>query len=88
MRLLETNPEMTQRELAEALGVSLGAANYCLKALKKKGLIKVKNFKKNKNKLRYMYYLTPKGFSEKTRITIRFMKSISEEYENLKKDSK
>ena len=88
LKKIQENPDQNQRDLAKNLNLSLGKINYCLKALKKKGLIKVKNFKKNKNKLRYMYYLTPKGFSEKTKITIRFMKRISEEYEVLKKDSK
>ena len=86
LKKIEESPDQNQRDLAKNLNLSLGKINYCLRALKKKGLIKVKNFKKNQNKLRYMYYLTPKGFAEKTKITIRFMKRISAEYERLKKN--
>ena len=84
MRLLETNPEMTQRELAEALGVSLGAANYCLKALVQKGWVKLGNFQNNPNKLRYLYLLTPLGLTAKTRLTARFLQRKLAEYEALK----
>ena len=84
MRLLETNPEMTQRELAEALGVSLGAANYCLKALVEKGWVKLGNFQNNPNKLRYLYLLTPLGLTAKTRLTARFLQRKLAEYEALK----
>ena len=84
MRLLETNPEMTQRELAEALGVSLGAANYCLRALVKKGWVKLENFQNNPNKLRYLYLLTPLGLTAKTRLTARFLQRKLAEYEVLK----
>ena len=72
MRLLEANPEMTQRELAQALGVSLGAANYCLKALVEKGWLKLGNFHNNRNKLGYLYLLTPMGFVAKTQLAARF----------------
>ena len=65
MRLLEDDPTMTQRQLAEALGVSLGAANYCLKALVEKGWVKLENFQNNPNKLGYLYLLTPQGLSRK-----------------------
>ena len=84
MRLLETNPEMTQRELAEALGVSLGAANYCLKALAQKGWLKLENFQNNPNKLGYLYLLTPLGLTAKTRLTARFLQRKLAEYEALK----
>jgi len=84
MRLLETNPEMTQRELAEALGVSLGAANYCLKALVEKGWVKLENFQNNPNKLGYLYLLTPMGMTAKTKLTARFLGRKLAEYEALK----
>ena len=74
MRALGKSDEFSQRHLAKNLGFSLGKINYCLKELKKKGYIKIKNFKKNPNKLNYIYLLTPKGISEKTKITLRFMK--------------
>lgn len=84
MRLLETNPEMTQRELAKALGVSLGAANYCLKALVKKGWVKLENFQHNPNKLGYLYLLTPMGVVAKTTLTARFLRQKLAEYDALK----
>ena len=82
----KTKPETTQRELAEALGFSLGKLNYCLKAFRSKGLIKIENFKKNPKKINYIYVLTPKGIAEKTKLTINFMKRKMEEYEELKKE--
>ena len=84
MRLLETNPEMTQRELAEALGVSLGGVNYCLKALVDKGWVKLENFQNNPNKLGYLYLLTPMGMAAKTTLTARFLRRKLAEYETLK----
>jgi len=84
MRLLETNPEMTQRELADAMGVSLGAANYCLKALVEKGWVKLENFQNNPNKLGYLYLLTPMGMAAKTTLTARFLRRKLAEYESLK----
>ena len=84
MRLLGNNPEMTQRELAEALGVSLGAANYCLKALVEKGWVKLENFQKNPKKLGYLYLLTPMGMAAKTTLTARFLRRKVAEYEALK----
>ena len=84
LRLLATNPDMTQRELAEALGVSLGAANYCLKALVEKGWVKLENFQKNPHKLGYLYLLTPMGIAAKTSLTATFLKRKLEEYETLK----
>ena len=86
LRKIKTKPETTQRELADELGFSLGKLNYCLKALKAKGLIKINNFKKNKNKLNYLYFLTPKGFVQKTNLTIRFMKLKIKEYDELQKE--
>ena len=84
LRLLELNPEMKQRELAAAAGVSLGKTNYCINALLEKGLIKVKNFKNNKRKLAYTYLLTPSGITEKATLTQRFLKLKMEEYEAIK----
>ena len=84
MRLLEMNPEMTQRELALALGVSLGAANYCLKALVEKGWLKLGNFHNNRNKLGYLYLLTPVGVVAKTQLAARFLRRKLVEYETLK----
>ena len=81
---LEINPNVTQRELAEHLGVSLGKANYCLKALIGRGLIKVRNFKNSKNKSAYLYILTPKGIDEKARISVAFLRRKVREYEQLK----
>ncbi len=84
MRLLVTNPNMTQRELAEALGVSLGAANYCLKALVEKGWVKLESFQNNPNKLGYLYLLTPSGMAAKTSLTARFLHRKLGEYEALR----
>ena len=88
LRKLNNKPKSTQRELAQELGFSLGKLNYCLKALKTKGLIKVKNFEKNPNKLNYIYVLTPRGIAEKTKLTINFMKRKMEEYDDLKVELK
>ena len=88
LRKLNNKPKSTQRELAQELGFSLGKLNYCLKALKTKGFIKVKNFEKNPNKLNYIYVLTPRGIAEKTKLTINFMKRKIEEYDELKKELK
>ena len=84
LRHLEDNPEVSQRQLAEELGISLGKANYCLKALINKGLIKASNFKNNANKRAYLYVLTPKGIETKARISVRFLRHKIEEYEALK----
>ena len=86
LRKIEKKPNSTQRELAEELGFSLGKLNYCLKALKSKGLVKIENFTKNPNKLNYIYVLTPKGISEKTKLTIDFMKRKMKEYDELKRE--
>ena len=86
LRKIQSKPEASQRELAKELGFSLGKINYCLNALKSKGLIKIDNFKKNDNKLNYIYILTPKGIVEKTNLTIRFMKLKMREYDELQKE--
>ena len=86
MRLLENNPEMTQRELASTLGISLGAANFCLRALVDKGWIKLDNFKKNPNKLGYLYLVTPRGIAAKTRLTMQFLKRKLIEYDKVKSE--
>ena len=86
LRKIQTKPNSTQRELAAELGFSLGKLNYCLKALQKKGLVKIENFKKNPNKINYFYVLTPSGLSEKTKLTINFMKRKMKEYDELKKE--
>ena len=74
LRKINRKPEATQRELAQEMGFSLGKLNYCLKELQKKGLIKIENFKKNSNKINYLYIITPKGFTIKTKLIINFMK--------------
>tara|TARA_B100000029_G_C17093748_1_gene785266 strand:+ start:110 stop:415 length:306 start_codon:yes stop_codon:yes gene_type:complete len=84
LRKIRSKPNSSQRELALELGFSLGKLNYCLKALKDKGLIKIKNFKKDPNKLRYAYILTPKGVATKTKITLNFMRRKMKEYDELK----
>ena len=86
MREIQKQPQTSQRDLAEQLGFSLGKLNYCLKALQQKGLIKIKNFERNPNKLNYIYVLTPEGIAEKTRLTINFMKRKMKEYDELKKE--
>jgi EPS-associated MarR family transcriptional regulator len=86
LKLLDKNPAASQREIARELGVSLGRVNYCLQALVEKGLIKVNNFRHNESKRAYLYYLTPKGMQEKTRVTVRFLKAKLDEYEYLKRE--
>ncbi len=86
LRKIQKKPELSQRQLAKELGFSLGKLNYCLKELKKKGHIKIKSFKKNPKKMNYLYILTPKGISEKTKLTINFMKRKMDEYDQLKKE--
>ena len=88
LRKINKRPASTQRELAEELGFSLGKLNYCLKALKNKGLIKMKNFRKNPNKINYIYVLTPSGITQKTKLTINFMKLKMKEYDELKNEIK
>jgi len=84
--LLEDEPELTQRELAEKLGISLGGVNYCLKSLISIGHIKVGNFSKNPNKSVYLYLLTPQGVAEKAKLTASFLKRKMAEYKSLKKE--
>ncbi len=86
LRKIKKNSKLNQRQLANELGFSLGKLNYCLKALKNKGLIKIENFKKNPNKINYVYVLTPKGVSTKIKLTINFMKRKIREYDELKKE--
>ena len=86
LRKIQNKPESTQRQLAEDLGFSLGKLNYCLKALKTKGFIKMKNFEKNPNKINYIYVLTPRGITEKAKLTVNFMKRKMKEYDELKKE--
>ena len=84
MRLLQENPDLTQRELAEKLGISVGGLNYCLKALMKKGLVKMKSFANSKNKFGYVYMLTPNGMAEKAAIAHQFLQRKMCEYDALK----
>ena len=87
LRKIKQVPESSQRELAQELGFSLGKLNYCLKALQKKGLVKLQNFQKKTNKIKHLkYVITSKGISERTRITINFMKKKMNEYDELKKE--
>ena len=88
LRKIQNKSKTTQRALANELGFSLGKLNYCLKALKLKGLIKINNFKRNPNKLNYIYVLTPKGVAKKTKLTINFMMRKMKEYDELKKEIK
>ena len=87
LRRIQKKPVASQRELAETLGFSLGKLNYCLKALQKKGLVKIQNFQKQKDKINYInYVLTPKGVSVRIKLTLNFMKRKMREYDQLKKE--
>lgn len=86
LKRLEADPDVSQRELAGELGISLGRANYCLQALVEKGLVKARNFRNNKNKKGYAYLLTAKGIEEKARMTVQFLKIKIAEHEELKKE--
>jgi EPS-associated MarR family transcriptional regulator len=86
LKKIEKDPNTSQRDLSIDLNMSLGKINYCIKALKKKGLIKIGNFKKNQNKFKYIYVLTPRGIVEKAKITLKFMKIKMKEYDELKKE--
>ncbi len=87
LRRIKDNPQTSQRELANELGFSLGKLNYCLKALQNKGLVKLQNFQKQSNKISYLrYIITPKGISERTKLTIKFMEKKMKEYDELKKE--
>lgn len=86
LRKINLKPKYSQRKLASELGFSLGKLNYCLKAIRQKGLIKINNFKKNKNKINYLYVLTPKGISQRIELTLNLMKLKIKEYNELKSE--
>ena len=86
LRKIQSKPDSTQRELAKELGFSVGKLNYCIKALMGKGLIKIRNFKKNPDKLVYIYILTPEGIAAKAKLTLNFMKRKMKEYDELKSE--
>ena len=86
LKLIEANPAIQQREMAKTMGVSLGKVNYCLKALVRKGLVKMDNFRRADNKLAYVYLLTPSGIEAKARITVRFLKYKVAEYEAIRSE--
>ena len=87
LRKIDSQNNLSQREMAKSMGFSLGKLNYCLKALQKKGLVKLKNFQKKSNKINYLQYvITPKGISERTKLTINFMQRKMKEYDQLKKE--
>lgn len=86
MRLLENDPELSQRDMARTLGISLGGVNYCLNALTDMGFVKVANFRASNNKFRYIYVLTPTGILEKSKLTSRFLQRKMQEYEILKSE--
>ena len=89
LRKIYKNPQASQREMAKELGFSLGKLNYCLKALKDKGFVKIKNFQKKEDKISYIQYIiTPRGIAERTKLTINFMKRKMKEYDELKKEIK
>ena len=88
LRKINNDPQISQRDLSKEFDTSLGKINYCLKALRSKGLIKIKNFQKSKDKIKYLYILTPKGIVEKTKITMRFMHLKMREYDELKAELK
>jgi len=86
LKLIEDEPNLSQREIAQKMGVSLGKTNYCLKALIDKGFIKLQNFYKNKKKSAYIYFLTPRGIEEKAAVTYRFLHKKLKEYESIKQE--
>tara|TARA_Y100000287_G_C13993137_1_gene243806 strand:+ start:203 stop:517 length:315 start_codon:yes stop_codon:yes gene_type:complete len=86
LRSIQKKPDITQRKMATNLGFSLGKLSYCLKSLQQKGFVKINNFKRSERKIGYIYKLTPSGISEKTKLTINFMKRKMREYEELKKE--
>ena len=89
LRKIDKKPNSSQRQLAKGLGFSLGKLNYCLKELQKKGFVKLQNFQKQSNKIKYLQYvITPKGISERTKLTINFMKKKLKEYDELKRELK
>ncbi len=86
LKLIEANPAIQQREMAKEMGVSLGKTNYCLQALVQKGLVKMDNFRRNDNKLAYIYLLTPSGIETKARLTVSFLKHKVAEYEAIRRE--
>ena len=86
LRNIEKNPKLTQRQISKQLGISLGKTNYLIKALLSKGLLMIENFKTSKNKLGYLYVLTPKGIEVRKNLTILFLKRKSEEFDKLKEE--
>lgn len=86
LKLIEANPDLSQRDLARTMGVSLGKANYCLRALVGKGFVKLENFRRSDNKRAYMYHLTPLGLEEKARLTLCFLRIKEAEYETIKEE--
>ena len=86
LKQLEQDPNLTQRELAKVLGISLGKTNYCLNSVIKRGWVKARNFRKSRQKLGYAYFLTSKGIEEKAQVTLQFLKSKQKEYDNLVKE--
>ena len=86
LKSLEQDANLTQRQLSTELGISLGKVNYCLKSLIQTGFVKINNFKNSKHKIQYSYLLTPTGIEEKTKLTIKFLKTKTKEYEVLKKE--
>ncbi|HUR92454.1 MAG TPA: MarR family EPS-associated transcriptional regulator [Gemmatimonadaceae bacterium] len=86
LRLLESNPRLSQREMAREMGISLGKTNYCVRALLAKGYLKVRNFSNNANKASYTYLLTPQGVAAKATLTRQFLQRKREEYEELRQE--
>ena len=86
LKLLQQEPEISQRDMATRMGISVGKTNYCLRALMAKGLVKAKRFKNARNRAAYSYVLTPKGMEEKARVTYRFLKRKLREYEELQQE--
>jgi len=86
LKTLERNPDLSQRDLAGKMNLSLGKINYCMQALIKKGLVKANNFRNSKNKIAYFYKLTPTGIEQKTRLTVRFLQKKMLEYDSLEKE--
>jgi len=84
--MIDANPQISQREIASELGISLGKTNYCLRALTEKGFVKARNFRRSTNKMRYIYKLTPKGLEHKARLTLAFLERKQREYESLRRE--
>lgn len=83
LKLVQQDPTISQRDLSRELGISLGKVNYCMKGLMERGLVKARNFRNSRHKLDYAYYLTPKGFEEKGRVTLSYLRARVQEYEQL-----